>query len=405
MMIAFALLCVMLPCSVLAAHQSEHAEPGKAAQESASLGDPSDARTDLALLDALDDMMLSANYADVRLHELTADLSGRLGVPVLLDPDPLRTIGVREDARVTLHTGQIPASALLDSLMRELAAGLDRPVWEAHAGTVVLTSQKGTEALRSLVVYDVRDLVSDDGLMREIQASRPAIEAPALDDEAAEEHTDDDTRAEKKGEGDIPEVESGHDVSRSRELLMIIMEHIDPDAWIDMGGSRATVTDHNGVVIVTACASLHRRIRSALTRLRAIQAHALRIGVYVIDLDRSAFEALGKSFPHEGSLAVALLRHPQTLVRWQSQGTVAVGSALELHSASENSEVSVSVRATFDRPSGRLRADIRAMTAHGADKRSAETSVQFQLGESAAIIELAAAEPTETVRVVIVRPM
>jgi hypothetical protein len=310
----------------------------------------------------------------------------------MLDREALRMIGVRDDDRVTLQAGPMPAGALLDALMRELASGLDQPVWEVKAGTILLTSDTGTEALRTLAVYDVRDLVSDQSLLADVRASRPMQGAEEPEDESATGATDSPAASFTPN-------------APAHELLLIILEHIDPDAWIDMGGTRATITDHNGLVIVSAPARLHRQFRDALRRLRRVQAVSVRMVVQVVDLPRDQFSQLNRQFPREGELVVAIMRSKEATICWQAQGTVAAGSALALRSSSEEREVSVDIQATYDRPSGRLQLTIAATMTNGSDRREARTDVAFQLGEGAAIIELAPAEPSSTARLVIVRPM
>jgi hypothetical protein len=348
---------------------------------------------DLALLDQLDAMSLASDYADARLSEVAADLSSRLPVPLVLDRESLRAIGVREDDRMTLQLGAIAVSSLLDALTRELASGLDQPMWEVHRGAIVLTSKNGTEALRSLAVYDVRDLVADAVLLGELRATRPAIPV-AEDDDGNGVEADEDGE-----EGDIPVISKAH------ELLLIILEHLDPDAWVDMGGSLATITEHQSLVMVTAPGRLHRQFRDALRRLRDSQAHSLRLQVQVVDLPRTTFDRLSRQYQHEGELAVALSRGADASVRWQATGTVATGSTLALSSTSDDKSIEVDVKATYDRAAGQLHMEIKAKVANGADRREASTTVQFQLGEGAAILELAPAEVSETARVVVVRPM
>jgi len=357
-----------------------------------------DIERDLELIDQLNRMTLVADYEDVRLSIVAADLSARLPAPLLLDGESLRMIGVREDDRVTLRSSAMPASAVLDSLARELASGLDQPMWEVHHGAIVLTSESGTEAMRSLVVYDVRDLVADDSLLGELRATRAKIPVPPT-----ARHEDKEEDVENDDEG--AEVIAAPPLSHGHELLLIILEHLDPDAWVDMGGTRATITDHDGLVVVTASARMHRKFRDALRRLRQAQAHELRIQAQVIDVPRDTFDQLCKQYHHEGELAVALSRQSEAVVRWQTVGTVATGSSLSLMSASDASAMQVEVKAAFDRPTGELHMDIRALMEEGADRREASTSVRFQFGEGAAILELAPAKPSGTARVIIVRPM
>ena len=345
--------------------------------------------TDLALLDELDRVAVSCDYTDVDLSEVAKDLSAKLPASLMLDREGLRAIGVRDDDRVSLQAGPMAASALLDALTRELASGLDQPVWDVHRGTIVLTSEDDTEKLRSLHVYDVRDLVADDSLLGELRATRAAVPG-AAQGEAADVGEDEE-------EADLPVFSRGH------ELLLIILEHLDPDAWVDMGGSRATITDHEGLVVVSAPSRLHRQFRDALRRLRDAHVHELRLQVQIIDLPRAKLDELSRQFLHDGELAVALPRDRNAIVRWQTLGTVATGSTLSMRSSSDDKMVEIDLKATFDRVTGRLSMDVNATMEDGADKRNATTAVEFQFSEGAAILELPAAEVSNTARVLIVR--
>lgn len=372
--------------------------PSLAAPPEAS---PASIERDLAVLDELDTVMLAADFDDVRLSTLVHDLAERLPVPVMLDEESLRSIGVREDDHVSLRTGHVPASTALDALMRELASGLDQPTWEVHGGAIVVTSESGTHAMRSLVIYDVRDLIGDDSLLGELRAARANIPDFGAGDGDA---NNDDGEERPRAEDDAPMANTSN-LSAGHELLLIILEHLDPDAWVDMGGSRATITDHQGLVAVTAPTRLHRQFRDALRRLRAAQAGELRLGVHVIDLPRQTLIALEKKYQHEGELAVAMLREPAAVNIWQAVGTVATGAALELASDSDDRTVRVEVKAIYDRTAGALRMDVAAAMTLGADHREARTTVAFQFSEGAAILELPAALPSDTARLVIVRAM
>src|SRR6185503_1582349 len=83
---------------------------------------------------------------------------------------------------------------------------------------------------------------------------------------------------------DMPEA-SPPAATAGEHLFQIITDHVDPDAWMNFGGDRAKVSEMDGILMVTAAPSVHRRFREALSTLRAAIDVNLAIDAAIVDVE------------------------------------------------------------------------------------------------------------------------
>jgi hypothetical protein len=162
--------------------------------------------------------------------------------------------------------------------MLQLGDEFERPVWELHAGQVVITTRQGRERMRLVDVYDVRDLITEDGW----------APAAAQMKQAAEKQ---DAEAEQNGEEDLTPAMNIPETP-GEELMMLIARHLDPDAWMAFGGMSADISERDGKLLVTAPARMHAGFRDVLMRLRSANPATIMLDAMILDIPRAEYDRL-----------------------------------------------------------------------------------------------------------------
>lgn len=384
----------------------------------------------LSILDRIDVVTASVNYADTSLAEAIEDLNWFLDVPLTADWEALEVIGVDADSELTLRLEDAPLATVLRAVALQLGSDFDRPCLEVFGGSMlVLTTDDATERMRLTDVYDVRDLLADGRAapaLRQTAPSGAGAETPALPTGletptetappaepepargvtgAAGATTRPGWRLPAREDEDDPAVPPARRRTPGADLMTLICEHVDPDAWIEYGGTRASISERDGVLMVSAAPTLHRGVRDALRRLRRAYASFVTIDAVIVDVPRSLFDRLARR--HELSsagLGRGLLAADETRILWRAEAGVTPGAPLVFESRSEGGLVRLELLPTFDQVTGTLAVAVDAASKHDADERAVRTTVTIPYRQGGATIELPAAAAGDVVRLVVLIP-
>lgn len=394
----------------------------------------------LALFDLLDATTISVDYRNQPLQDVIDDLNANLPVPVRADWESLERLQIDAEQPVTLRIDRGSASSALAGLMVVLGDEFSRPVYEAHADQIIITTAHGTAPMRLTAVYDVRDLLANTALVQQLREQRPMAEIEpehqteptnesSIDDAANDEVNDpeppsDDASPmeEPTPPSDVPATAPGSNTpflrlpigdalplphfddlaptasSPGEELLLLIFEHVDPEAWFDLGGDRAKATEIDGVLMVTAPPSTHRRLRDAIERLRLANPANLAFDAAIVELPQEVFEQLSRQRGEGGALAAAIRREPQATTLWQTSNPVALGNSLQITSVSGLVEIALSLQPEFDQTAGLIRITVEASTNAPDDKRRIATSIAFAGNQHGEVLEIPAARQPAAAR-------
>ncbi len=410
----------------------------------------------LAILRGLDATRTSVNYVDLPLGEVLEDLNRFLDVPLSADWDSLLALGIDARTELTLRLEEAPLGTVLAAVAFRLGTGFDRPRVEVfRAGMLVLTSDEGTERMRLTDVYDVRDLVADGRALGELRrtapsgatepgATEPGATEPGATDRAAPDAGAPDPRAPSPSDGEpgvrgvngaggattrpgwrIPPREDETDAPASAppaltpaltpgltpamtpamELMILVCEHVDPEAWIGFGGTRAVISERDGVLLVSAAPTVHRSFRDVLRRLRRACSTQVAIEAAIVDVPLALYRRLERR--HETTSAAfgeALLAADEATVLWRAATGAAVDETIRVESKGDDATIALAIRPTLDRATAMLRLEIDAASRRGDDERSVRTAVTIAHRNGAATLELPAATAGETVRLLVLLP-
>lgn len=386
----------------------------------------------IAALSDLESTTLSVEYEYVELKDVLADLAVRLGTPVHGDWPTLNRLGVYDDDEISFSLSRGKASTVLAGLTIMLGDEFERPTFEYHAGRLVLTSFQATAAMRLTDSYDLRDLIRNDKVVAQLRQTLPEPyqpdpapdQSPASgEDGSGAVHqggdpgkptspTDDDDREDPDEPEwkmlDLPEVDmrdAAIPATPGEELIALITEHVDPEAWINYGGSIALISERDGLALVSAPPSLHRKLRDAITRLRRLNPTGVAIEAAIIDVPRSDIEILARRHDRSSNrYARALMRADESVLLWSAETSASIGESAEIESKAGTASIMLSVTPQLDEETGNLGLEVAARMSHEDDVRSIRTVAAIPHRNGAAILELPAARPVETVRLLVLLP-
>lgn len=387
-------------------------------------GGPDDAgqlQAAIRQLDELDWVVLSVDYQDEPLERIMADLDQRMPVELRADWPALKRIGVRGHERVSFRLSNASAATVLAGLTLVLGDEFEHPIFEAHGGQIVLSTLAMTAAMQLVDVYDVRDLLADGRAVERLRAELP-LPAPPVSPEASPERPAEDAREtgpqREPDSGSAPQTQEAGEVERllgdvpstrllspGEELLRLISDHVDPEAWIQFGGSRAKISERNGVLMVTAPPTTHRRLREALRLLRLTIPSSISLDAAIVDLPAVRLTALGRRHQRgTAALAEAILAAAEATIRWRTVAVVSIGSVLEVESGWDDVVASLRLRPSFDVETGRLSLAVEASLRLDADHRRVSTTASFAHRRGGAVIELPPARPSDIRRLLVLIP-
>lgn len=249
----------------------------------------------LAALAVADRGSIAFTATDTRLDEALARFTEATGVPVRAEWDALTRILVDRNAVVDWSVRDATPLAALRILAQSIGTDLDRPVVDASQGTLLLTSLPALAGHRETALYDVADIAADPTLLDSLAS------LIAVDEEEAAAASDETTTGEERAAGE-----------RVERLARLLMDHLDPEGWMDFGGSRGRISAEAGRLVVTASANTHRELRRLLADLRDEAPTSAVVRIAVIELDASvATSAMRRLDAIEGTerrAAIASLR-------------------------------------------------------------------------------------------------
>jgi hypothetical protein len=279
----------------LAAPQAAQAKPIEKPSKEAAPESGSDALdASLRALREAERSRASIDRSNSTVEAVLAELQATTKIPLRVDWSALERLGIDRDDPFEFHANDLSPKLLLEAIAMSLGSEIERPVVDAGAGQIVLTTDAGRASLRATAVYDVADVLFDPTLIDALKAlaegAPVAIDAPldpahgGTTSPATDETTTRDTDA-------VTGVEATHD-ALARRLVRILTTHVDPDGWEVNGGTRAAVTAEAGRLVVSATPIVHRRIQRLLAELRNESPLAAEVELLVGSIATKDLDAL-----------------------------------------------------------------------------------------------------------------
>jgi hypothetical protein len=186
----------------------------------------------------------NVDFVEQPLRDVILYLSEQHAIPIVLKTKKLEEAGVKPDAPITISLKGVRLSTALELMLDEL--GLTYVDKEEVLLITTLDDAKATLAIR---VYECRDLL--------------ALAAPAGPVGGA--------AAPGVGFGSADGGYGGgmlmpHNV-HAAQLMNLIMTNVDQQSWSQTGGA-GSISEYNGLIVVTQTAQTHKKIERVLEMLR-----------------------------------------------------------------------------------------------------------------------------------------
>jgi uncharacterized membrane protein YgcG len=216
---------------------------------------------------------ISVQFEEMPLRDVMNYLQTTLGVTLVPRYNDDRTgIGLDPEAKITLNVTNKPALTVLEMVLEQAAEDTEA-TWQLRDGFVEVGTKDRLSAgnAREVRYYPIRDLLFEPPLFDN---------APTLDLDAALNQGQDSGGGGGGGGGfggggggggggsgggslftnDGGEIERKKEEEKVQEIIDLITETVEPEAWDVAGGEFATIRYHSGTLIIRAPDYIHRQI-------------------------------------------------------------------------------------------------------------------------------------------------
>ncbi len=228
----------------------------------------------------------SVDFVEQPLKDVLLFLSDLHKIPIVLQKKKLEEAGVSPDAAITTNLRGVSLRSALNIILKE---------WEltylVRDEVLQITTPEDAESQLDIRVYDCRDLLAmpaPPGADKFVpQAAGRALGGMfAVEDRIAQRATRGGGVGMPSGAGGLggsapaPQEKNAdqplteHDL-RATRLMEIIMTNVDSQSWDEVGGP-GSISEYNGLIVVTQTAQTHTRVEHVFDMLR--EAAGLEVG-------------------------------------------------------------------------------------------------------------------------------
>ncbi|MDQ3440791.1 MAG: M56 family metallopeptidase, partial [Planctomycetota bacterium] len=190
---------------------------------------------------ALDRRIADLNLDAKPFSDVVEQLRGMCDLDIFVNWRALESEGIDRSAPVTARLRNAKFSKALQVILDDVGGGTVALGCSIDDGTITITSKADLNRNTVTRVYDIRDLIAD------VPDYAPAGGAPP----------------HPKPQ---PTTQSGP--SQTEQIISLIQETVDPDAWREAGGSVGAIRELSGQLIVTATPEMHDGIGKLFHQIR-----------------------------------------------------------------------------------------------------------------------------------------
>lgn len=249
-----------------------------------------DSAANRQILSKLATTPMPVDFNGNRLADVIEFVRSVLNIPIDVEWDSLSQVGVDPDTQITLKLSPMPMNILLDRIMNKASQDpFQRAAWGVDQGILTIASDQSLRQNRSLVIYNIQDLLFD---------IPNYIEVPQIDLQSV-------LGQGQGGAGQSPFTGAGGQgpgagvdprptrEERVQQIIDIIQANIDPSGWKDTGGETGALQELNGSLIITNTPGNHREIVGLLSKLREIRNMQINVETKFLLVNQNWFEQIG----------------------------------------------------------------------------------------------------------------
>lgn len=261
--------------------------------EPVQFAEPAENRRVLGLLEQT--RVPTVTLADNSLEDAIRFFTTISQLNVDVDWASLEEAGIRRDTTLSLNLTNVSQKQLLDRIV-EKVSGFDaasRAGWAVIDGVVTIASDRRIRRNTVLVIYDIKDLLTEIpdfrdapriDLQQALQASQGGGGGGSgpFTDTGGNEQEQDEQRRQQRDE-------------RMTELENIIIDNVDSEGWVPRGGETGTITRlaNQGSFIIRNTPANHREITGLLRKLREVRAMQINVECRFLLVNQDFFEQIG----------------------------------------------------------------------------------------------------------------
>ncbi|MSR18868.1 MAG: hypothetical protein EXS00_06855 [Phycisphaerales bacterium] len=201
---------------------------------------PDQLTSDITMVRQLQAQTVSIPARHMTIEEFLGLASAQFDTPITGDWAALDAVAISREDEVDIGCKGATVLGALDSVAQLCGEPIERPRLEVFGGRVILTTDAGMKSMRATRIYPAGEM--------------------------------------------------------AKEWLEMIMNHVDPEGWVDSGGVRASAEVRDGSLVVTASTRAHAEIESLIASWRHSHPLAVRVSLAIARADAGS-AAPGASAP------------------------------------------------------------------------------------------------------------
>ncbi|QDU25424.1 hypothetical protein ETAA8_04920 [Anatilimnocola aggregata] len=220
---------------------------------------------------SLDDKLskrIAVEFLDTPLSEVLTFLSDLADVQMFVNQRALENEGLAVDTPVTISLKSVRVDMLLDLVLEQATTG--SATYVERDGILIISTLANLEGASEVRVYNCRDLLAMDAPSKPSEKPAAAV-APATvgagGAAAAPAGVFDGNNPFAGLETVACQAPLSEEAQRATALKRLICTAVKPDSWQDSGGF-GTISDYNGLLVVTQNSKTHKQIENVLKMLR-----------------------------------------------------------------------------------------------------------------------------------------
>lgn len=227
---------------------------------------------------------MPANFQDHRFEDVLTFFQAITRLDMDVDWESLNSIGVTKDSLVTLKLTKVSAEDLLTRVLRRVSTDqFSLANWWVENGVLTIASDEALRKNRSLVIYNIQDLLFDIPNYLEV----PQIDLQSVLQQGQGGGQTPFNDAQDQDDADRPTREE-----KIRQIVDILQQNVDFEGWRDNGGETGTLQELNGSLIITNTPRNHREIVGLLSKLREIRNMQINVETKFLLVNQSWFEQI-----------------------------------------------------------------------------------------------------------------
>jgi hypothetical protein len=199
------------------------------------------------------DKTCDVDFVESPLKDVVAYLQDMRGIPIVLKTKKLEEASVSPDTPITKQLHGISLRSVLNLILADLELA-----YVVRDEVLQITTPSDAQGATEIRIYDCRDILAMPAAIKEKVAAAPAGDGGGMP-------------GSRMGGWGGPRV-SEHEY-RAQQLMTIITTNIDPLTWrtetdSPITSGNGTISEYNGLIVVTQTAQTHNKIERVLDMLR-----------------------------------------------------------------------------------------------------------------------------------------